>query len=237
LAYKTTEYLAKHLKEKHPEAHNAQGKNVLCDFKCCFCVEAFPDRVGLIQHLNGSHELTLEKEYFEFPAFSDFQQFVDTIDDARFANRKGCVRRPDSQTHYFYVCNRSMESARTKTRNRSERIVRKTNSIKIDSNCLAYISALEHSDGKLGVEYLEFHTCHRQGDEVKYRLTRATKADIDAQLVQGLSIERIVKNMTAKLRDRDSRDDALKVLNQILKIGRLHITCRTVSESLRVKIF
>jgi hypothetical protein len=211
-AYKTKDYLQRHVKKSHADSFIAPCDNASLDFKCNFCDDAFHDRNCLkIDHLNSSHEVDVEKEFFKFSSLQDFKAFVDNIENARFANRKGDIHRSDSQIAQFYVCNRSKESIRRTTGERKERLVRKANSIKVFHNCLAYISALQLNDGTVEVEFMEFHTCCTQGTEIIFRLTRAIKADIDAQVVQGLSVDRILKNMNSKFRNRDNRDETVKV--------------------------
>jgi hypothetical protein len=43
------------------------------------------------------------------------------------------------------------------------------------------------------------------------RLTRAVKSNIEAQIEQGLSVERILKNATAKFSNRNTREQAIQV--------------------------
>jgi hypothetical protein len=100
----------------------------------------------------------------------------------------------NSEIITYFVCNRSKESARGKVGHRLERPVRKNYSTKLNFNCLASITAVENQDGSVDVEFLNFHTCCVNGqDSFQKPLKAAVKFDIEAQIEQGLSVERILK--------------------------------------------
>ena len=110
------------------------------------------------------------------------------------------------------MCVRSKESSRYKAPERTERPVRNVNSLKRDFNCLAFISAHFGERDCIDVEFLDYHTCCK--DEVsltQLRLSRTIKRDIEIQLDQGLTVDRIVKNMTAKFDSRNDREQMLQV--------------------------
>jgi hypothetical protein len=193
---------------KHSDAEILKPPT-LSDFKCSVCADCFSVRNELVIHLNTSHQLDVHKDYYTFPDFPAFESFLDDIQGARFVNRKGEIILAESQSTYFYVCNRSKESSRTKPCVREERPVRQVNSVKCDFNCLAYISAHKFKDGVVDAEYVDFHTC--PGDGNKMRLTRAVKSNIEAQIEQGLSVDRILKNATAKFSNRNTREQAIQV--------------------------
>ena len=106
-SYKAKDYLRKHLKAchlslvLHPTIFLFSISNVV------LCESCFSDRNSLVLHLNVSHELNIGNEYFKFPSFENFQQFMNAIEDARFVNRKGGARRADSQV--VFLCLQSLK--------------------------------------------------------------------------------------------------------------------------------
>jgi hypothetical protein len=97
--------------------------------------------------------------------------------------------------------------------NRIQRPVRQNNSTKSQYNCLALIVANLFEDGKCDVEFLNFHTCCSPSQQEKRlgRLSQTSIADIEAQIEQGLTIDRILLNMRARFDQRDSRQAEVEV--------------------------
>ena len=129
-----------------------------------------------MDHLNSFHEQSIAKERFIFQSEQELKEFIDSIPDGRFINRKGKVQRHQHAALSF-VCIRSKESLRYKEVARNDRPVRTINSTKRDFNCLAFISARVGSSNSVDVEFLDYHTCCK-GDDLdisKLRLRQAVK--------------------------------------------------------------
>jgi hypothetical protein len=69
-------------------------------FQCCLCSGSFADRGQLLSHLSSVHRKPIQKDYLHFDSKSDFQGFVDSIENVRFVNRKGAVSY-DSKNIYL----------------------------------------------------------------------------------------------------------------------------------------
>jgi hypothetical protein len=108
----------RHVPEKHNECLTVSNSLSTRDFLCCFCTESFCKRAELLIHLNIEHDKNVQQDFFTFSSKNDFQQFLDSLPDSNFVNRKGSVKNAGSDTGLYFVCSRSKESARTKLSHR-----------------------------------------------------------------------------------------------------------------------
>jgi hypothetical protein len=118
------------------------------------------------------------------------------------------------------ICRRSFET-NSHVANPTERMLRAHSSVKLDENCLSRFRVLVHSDGSVSATYYNHHTGHDpQTDQFNvFRLGRSVLQTIDSMILTGVPAQRIVKDLNAALRDRDSRDAAFIVrFPQVIRI-------------------
>jgi hypothetical protein len=210
--YSRKDALHRHMIAQKHEVSAIEFDFAPVNFRCCFCFDSFSDREQLILHLNSAHEQNVRKDLFSFSTEGAFRSWMSSLGNARYVNRKGTLIS-SSKTGLYYVCNRSKESSRTTIKQRTERPFRKAKSTKVDYNCLSAIH-VAHVESRINVEYIDYHTCcdpTQRIDKKSLRLDNVTISEIESQVEQGLTVDRILANMRARFERRDTRDIEIQV--------------------------
>jgi hypothetical protein len=133
---------------------------------------------------------------------------------------RGAETLANGDQSFTLICRRSLET-NSHVETRKERLVRTHGSVKLDENCLSRFKVLMHPDGSVSATYYNRHTGHHPSSDHfnVLRLGRSVLQTIDKMLLDGIPYQRIMKDLNAALRDRDTRDDAFQVPSAQSSIG------------------
>lgn len=175
----------------------------------------------------------------KFHSETNLHNFMNNLPKAQYVRIRGREKRKGGVELVTFICRRSRESQHH-AENRFERLIRTHRSVKLEENCLSRLRCLVQPDGTVMVTFFHRHTGHDpETDHYNtLRLGDAVISTIDRMILDGVPALRIMKDLSAALRDRDTREEAWQVCSvnwYISAFVRLSQFCYEVGRSFHVR--
>ena len=168
--------------------------NFVCYFFLYGC-SYHPTISDLVDHLQSQHNTQVQIQKLHFPDVETFKLWKKKEERRTYSNyvQQCAPQLYCDKQHWYYYCNRSgIYTSKTK----GKRQLKTQGTCKLGERCIAHMKATIHQlTGTVEVQYCSTHHNH----EVSLghiRIPHETQMEIAAQLQQGVTIERIMDNMT-----------------------------------------
>jgi len=191
--------LLRHKRIKHGE--NNKVKRQACKVSCCICDKIFISMLQLRHHLVNEHDIgaALEQEHQFFNSVQEFHEWKKSMEKATsacFVVANGASKNKDGYSQVFY-CNRSGPAKCVADAER-QRAPRAQGSRKMGFYCTAAIHIWVKQCGEISVAFYKHHFGHGDGvaDLIHLPLAKADKQLIAGKLMQGVSLERVLDDIS-----------------------------------------
>lgn len=217
--FRSNQYLNRHL-EKCSNKYSRK--------KCFVCGMCGLETVYLENHLRTQHNITVEKEYYEFKSKEVFLKWKEDIERAtvsRFVRLRGTIVDKQGIRRTYFNCHRCGFFVK---RGKSQRQSKATGSNKINGHCPAAI-ILKESEGKVTAVYIKTHVGHGS-DYKRIPLSKEDKDIIAKKLANNESVDEILSEVKDSISDENVSRIHFIDRKDIRNILARHKLCKEINQ-------